>query len=1013
MTDAPEWKGRETNPKHPAISLYPGPALLLASGAMSISRPLQILLLFGSCLTLSPPRHTSAQDFSKGFEMLVKLGLPDTKGWKYVEGERPDRFSQQIEGWKRSGHYWIETEADADGIRRMTDDGLNLSAMVLPDRENPEKTREQMRSLQSKGLQPRWQESPREKEGDEAADAAGLMEALKAEFEKGERSRGSRALQDKQTLASLFFHAAHWHRRGYEKEAAELVNLIMEKLPRKAALLESAIAAIANHRQQQASNRFGASQDWAAYQAELEGILTNFPRSWPERPLTVRLVEKLKARAAGGDTPVKSDGVFPLTAEQVAWWENYGKPKESAEETMMYGGYGNDISMLGQAWMETLFPKSDAEQDSANLDYQTEQARNLGFDVANGWNWLEVMAAGLGDETLVPTNAWDYSYSRSYSWGDLDEEPAELEGEELEDAWRSLARPRSRDEIARSFLKGIVPQPEDSDYEWWETAEAGEIVEVVKTWRDKMAGKSGNEIAELYFEEGDENWKERAAAVKVRIGSEEEVAELAEMVLAAPSSGISLAVEIVRRRGTEGRAFYEAFLEGLKQEIVKEEGNEALTPEQIESRIDSYYGYQIKAMEAILSGEGFADLFAAFVADEKTQGEFGESMQALGKQPSTREEAEAAMAGVLELQNPTPERRGFALSVAGHVARLHLNAEDKKEGGDADDEAKDEDRPLPEWMRESFARLIEQVGNEPVSYNAIERPLTQVVHFTVDSLVNPAASQKTGQYFRGLLEEDIWTLLDARGRARMAGEAPPETPTADSVPANRKGEIEKGLTGLATMSATDWDAWVTGLTVSERMLLRDLLAAAEPDAAQKVLVFRIGAVEGGVDAAWKDFETAKVEPATLENLFAKVREKAGEKRIEVWLTRSPLLGGFQIRVLEKSPEEFSDRFASDPFGNDSGGETLDFDAVASFGFGTRSGASSKLEVRGKDGVWKAHEGERTPQVFYTVMRGEPLAPDKFAEELATTLEEWEADDDSLYFHFAATPLPKPKEDEKP
>lgn len=940
--------------------------------------------------------------------MLVKLGLPDTREWKYVKSDNPGGLEQRVEGWERSGHFWIEPTADADGIRRMTRDGLKVTLMAQYDRRDQEKAREKARLFQSKGLQVEWTDSSsKEKDGDEAADAAGLVEALKAEFAKGERSSVRHLLQDSETLASLFFHAAHWHRRGHEKEAAALIQLILEKLPRKAVLLESAIASIANRRQAEATQRFSSSQDWAAYQKDLEGILADFPKSWPERPLTVRLVEKLKERAAGGTPPVKTDSALPVSPEQVTWWDNYGKPKEKDDEEPIYGGFASDLSGIGQAWVEKMFPATGKKGPALEDNYQIEVARQLGFDLANGWNWMEVMAAGLGDETLVPLQSEYDGYSGRSRWRDLDEEPAELEGEELEEAWRELQRPRTRDEIARSFLKGVVPQPEDSEYDWWEVAEATEIAETVKGWHDKMAGKSGEELVALYFEEGDENWKEQAAAVKVRIGSDEEVAELAEMVLAAPSSGTTLALEIVKRRGKEGRAFFDAYRESLKKEVTKDE-SDSLTPEQIENQIESYYGHQLRSMEALLSGEDFTKLFSDYLAGRKTQVEFSSAVQALEMRPSTREEIEAAMTGFLELQNPTPERRGFAFNVISYAVSLHLQDAQQAEGQDKDNEEEAKDRPLPDWMAKGFARLIEERGADPVNYNSAERTLSEIVHHMVDGLVNPIAYQKTAQLLSGMPENDVWAIFDARGRARMAGEATPELPTGESVPAERKAGIEKAVSGLETTTPADWDSWVRGLTVAERLVLRDLLEAGESNAARKAMVLRIGSVRGSEDAKWKSFESATLEKSLLDRLFQTVRDEVGEEALEVWVVRLPLLMGFQATVFEKPIKEVFPGSFRDP-----DEEAPDFDAAAAFECYHGSGGITMLHLRGKGGEWKAHEEKDTPNRLFGLVRGNVLPPVEFAEELATRLEEFNSDDETLFLRFVSSPLPAPDSKDNP
>src|SRR5690606_38872858 len=97
-------------------------------------------------------------------------------------------------------------------------------------------------------------------------------------LEDGEKREG--LLRDPGALSKLFFLAAHWHRRGMPEPAARLVDALFARLPRKAVLIEVAMAEIANQRQAAAMSRFAGSGDWKQLETELESILRDFPRFW-------------------------------------------------------------------------------------------------------------------------------------------------------------------------------------------------------------------------------------------------------------------------------------------------------------------------------------------------------------------------------------------------------------------------------------------------------------------------------------------------------------------------------------------------------------------------------------------------------------------------------------------------------------------------------------------------------------------------------------------------------------
>ncbi len=964
----------------------------------------------GAALAFLLPLPLAAQtpDYSRGFEILLRLGLPDTKEWKYVQLPQADSFGSRLRDWKRTGNAWLESAPDADGITRVTSDGITLLGRAAYNPQDRETAMALMRKLQERGLLISWDGAGgREREGDEAADAAALVQVFQSELAKGERSRTRYLLSDPDSLAQIFFHAAHWHRRGHEKEAADLVNLLMQHLPRKAALFEVALRSIANQRQLVAVMKFGASGDWAALSKEMEGILADFPGSWPERPLTVRLLERVNARAAGSVTPVRGDEAFPLTPEQVVWWESYEQADES-DEPEEFSPYRHDTTQTGKLWAKQRLPWPDGGDKSQAWEIET--ARNSAFDVTNDWDWIAVMGAALGDETMVWEKGNVGNFYNRYSSGRFEPEfePVELADEDLEEAWRGMARPRTRNEIARAFLKGAVPSPPDSDYEWWETAETGEVVEVVASWRAKLDGKSGEEILKLYFTEGDEEKKELAAVLKVRVGTEEEVAKLREMVLASPTRGMALATEIVKRDGEKGRPFYESFQTRLKEEMAKD--YEKLSPEELEAQFQSRYSDSLSTMETLLSGEGFAELYAAYIADEKGAQEIARAMQALGEMEWTREIVEATFAGVLNLVNPTPVRRVYAISLSIYAVNGFLGGENKSatDGDPAD-------VTLPDWLTQAFREQIEAGRDLPVDWSQSRHAASRIWLSSLDTLVNASAAQEAAMVLRDLPEEDLWSHLEARGRARLAGEQPPATPTADSVPAARKTEIEAALSGIGEMDPAKWDAYVASLSVAERLVLRDALAAATPAPAWKNLILRVAEVSSPDDDEWKNIVGENLDAALVERLLAMCRSHVGERSLEGGITAMPLLGGVKLAVSVFSHDEFKERYMlGTRFTGYNTQETApDFDAVVSLDCYSAGNSFSALRLRGADGAWRVHVDDEPPGNLYGPLRGNSRDEAGFGKEFATFLEDFQAGDRSRHLRFVAFRVPAASADQKP
>ena len=941
-------------------------AYLFHSGSINGYAALTVSFL---CLIAGTGARAQTPDYSKGFEMLQKLGLPDTKGWKYVKsgggGYRHDSLSQIIEGWTPSGDSWVEPQADAEGIRRSTADGLTISAAL--EVKTQDEYSEASRKLSSRGVRQDYSygEGGAEIEGDEAADAAALIEGITKAL--ADERRRSSLFRNPEVLSGLFFRAAHWHRRGLTEPAARLVGVLMENLPRKAALLEVAIARLANERQSVALMRFDGTGDWKQLESDLETALKDFPRFWPERPLAERMLGHVKTRLSGALPPVASDGRFPLTPDQVEWWGRF----TNARTTRWDKGI-SDAGQAGQVWSSLKLPYTDEMKVEEGWDLKV--LKEGVFDVTNGWDWIAVMAAGLGDETLTHGGmemSENYS-SRSFR-GDLESEPEELSEEDLEDAWRNLNRPKSRDELAREFLKNVVPENEEWEYDWWETAESEEVGEVAKAWQGKLTGKSGPEVIKLYMEEGSDSQKQLAATLMAKTGTEEEVTELEEMILLEPQEGLGIALEIVKRKKEGAATFLATFKTRLKEDLDKqnkEQGND--DPKEMERQFEEYFGQHLKAMDAIVSGKGFLEMLAEFVEGKTDAEVFSSEMQALERASWTQEHAEAAFNAILQPGKSTSARRAILLNTARSIAWYLVNPEDagqdSTDGGA--DEALPKDSEVPKWVLDAYRKLVEQGEAVSVQGGMVgETSLSRLAHYSVDMTFNSAAAQKATVALQGLPEEDLWAHFEARGRARLFGEPLPETPGVESVPEGRRKEIEAGLNKIA---GGGWLEFLATLSVPEKMVLRDAITAAKPDPAWKAAAFKVTEVvlpkaAGEKAAEWEALKGGALDAALVQKLLALCEGQVSQPAIFGMASQLPLFTGMRITVSGFEEGSLDDnRWLGQILSRRRGesGEEPDFTAIAFVSWQDAARQQAAIRLLGKDGKWKTHEGNEGPGGYY-------------------------------------------------
>lgn len=946
--------------------------------------------------------------------MLVKLGLPDTKGWKYVKSGggnyRYESLNRIIEGWTPTGDSWVEPEEDAEGIRRYTADGLTLLANIKV--ETQEEYAEAFRKLSSRGIRSEnsYSGGAGEIDGDEAADAAVLIEGITEAL--GDERRRRSLMGNPELLSGLFFRAAHWHRRGLPEPAGRLVGLLMENLPRKAALLEVSIGRIANERRNVALMRFDGTGDWKQLESDLESVLKDFPRFWPERPLAERLLGHVKTRLSGALPPVASEGEFPLTPEQVEWWGRF-----TDSRTTRWDKGISDPGQAGQVWASLKLPYTD--EMMAEQGWDLKLLKEGFFEVNNGWDWIAVMAAGLGDETITSGGMGMFDSYSSRSYGvDMESEPEELSEEDLEDGWRNLNRPKSRDELAREFLKNVVPENEERDYDWWETAESEEVGEVAKAWREKLSGKAGPEIIKLYMEEGSDSQKQMAATLLAKTGTEEELAKLEEMILLAPQEGLAIALEIIKRKKEGAATFLAALKPRLKEDLEKQnEGRGSVDPKERERQFEEYFGHQLKAMDAIVSGKGFPEMLAEFVEGKIDAETFGSEVQTLEKDAWTREHAEAAFNAILQSGSSTSARRSILLNTARMIVWYVINPDDGQGTSEgAADEESPKDSEVPEWVLDAYRKLVEQGEAVSVQGGRVgETSLTRLALYHVDLTVNMAAAQEATVVLQGLPEEDLWAYFEARGRARLIGDPLPETPAVDSVSEERRKEIEAGLGKIA---GGGWPEFLATLTVPEKMVLRDVVSAAKPDPAWKAAAFKVTEVvlpeaAGEKAAEWEALKGGNLDAALVQKLLALCQAQASRPAIFGMANALPLFTGMRITASGFEEGALDDnrwleQILSRRRGGD--GEDPDFTAVAFVSWQDAGRQQAAIRLLGKDGKWKVHEGMEAPGGYYLPF-GEGVAEAELEKALETFVTSIAPGSQNFTMQFGTLNLPKEEKKE--
>lgn len=963
--------------------------------------------------------RAQGQDYSKGFDLLFQLGLPDLSDWDYVKpggnfyGQ--SRLSQFVQSGDLEVGAWLEPADDDGEFRRFSIDGVSFLATIEGEFDTQEAYFESYRRAAAAGIDPSALRDMGEAGlADEKADAEALVEAIDKAL--SEESSSRRILRDPSLLSELFFRAAHWHRRGLPEPATKLIDALFSQLPRKASLIEVAVNRIANQRLATALSQFSGAGDWKALETELQALLEDFPGYWQERVLVERLLIQVSPRVEGEIAAMEGTADFPLSEEEKKWWSEVTDFRPSGDTLNPYQSSVEQLNQLAWLWSRDQLPwPEDGDQSTEEQYYRDTMVEGAIFDPNRDWDWLKVMAAGLGDETLttLSSNRMGRNFMPSFR-RDLDSEPEELSEEELEERWRSLPRPMTRGELARVFLDAALPQPEPDEYQWWITAELNEARLQAKQWREKLAAADGKERIDLYLAEGDDQQKQWAATALARIGNEEDLKRLEELTLTTPREALPIATEIVKRRRDAGADYLAKFSAKLREEIMTENARyrEDASKEELEQEFQSYYGSQLKALEAIVSGKGFQEMLASYLSGESDTQQFSSEVQTLQEHDWTREEAEAALQGLLKLETDQAQERAFLFNYAQHIARAVIAPEEQEADGPTppatDSEEPPEDIPLPEWLVTALETLIAEGGELTIGngYQS-ESTLARMAYYSADAMANAMASQSVMGALQGLPQESLWEYLEARGKARLAGEPVPDIPSAETVSEARRQEIVAGIEKVGT---NDWREFVASLPVDEALMLRDALAEVEDQSGEAwqrasltVGDIHLERVSEDRQPAWEELEGSVLDVAGLKEVLKICQDQAEGAELIGSISVLPLYTGLDLHIVQSSDSDDRDELAMigsvygyGPSLEDFRDEDAepDFSAVAFIQLQSPTGSASIVRLLGNDGNWRHHQGDDPPPGFYSMPWQNPLADEDLDAKVGGFLEKFASPDNS-------------------
>ena len=405
-------------------------------------------------------------DFEAAFAELLKIGVPDAKGHRYVHlkllnentgsSYEYDPYSNSRR-YKRKGNAWVPNDEKAKEAktRKAIYNGHEIREIL-----NQPKRGFFTKLLTGKAKDRGGKAAAEVKDIDVKDEVEGILKTLQPQDPDMLFYSGMGSSSSKNARYLLF--ACHLHRAGHTELGNRLASKLFSIVTHPEKLLDEVITMLAKARMQTAYLDFLKGRDWKAYHAELEKISNDFPRGWYDRKGLPILLKQVEARI--NDTPPR-----------------YRPVK------------GMPVSDEAKALVDALLTRTDPlEIDDFGLwavtpgrlpdDPLLRPLLKLGKDA------LPALVAVVEDETLIPTSLEEGYYSSNYSrmvaYGSNGGAFDLSRG-----AYKNLVRPTTRSDVAKALLIRAIP---DSTGEF-NSLSASALANSVKVWWKENKDRSPGE----------------------------------------------------------------------------------------------------------------------------------------------------------------------------------------------------------------------------------------------------------------------------------------------------------------------------------------------------------------------------------------------------------------------------------------------------------------------------------------------------------------------------------------
>lgn len=420
-------------------------------------------------------KEEKLQDYSKGFQIFYKLGLPDVSKAEYISfncQELEPLYSLRGGRFIAKGNAWLLQKEEGDSPASF----IVFNAVPVKA-YNGEKLQEEFRKqhkVATGDARKAYLEFLAGHKNKTIAfwrneDIKEDSEQLLSQLEEIDKENFS---YQKEMSGPLFLYAIQIYSKGFKDDANKIISRLFELAGDKKIILLEAMSALADQEYGVAMMDLEKNKDWKKFGTVLDTLLKKYPKGWKAAPGIKLLSEMVKKQLTQPNPPeIKGEGI-------------------SEDDKKLASEFLNVKGMPYYCGMEWLFRKNEKEESSMVQDDVLKKITK---------NSIPMLIALLKDNYMIPVCVMQRSYERQ-----IDEENG---GGNAEKALAAIPSPIKRKSIAKSLLASVAAVPDMNEDSNVMRMNDESFIELCNRWYAEIKNKTADELVLYYLKNGNGNQK--------------------------------------------------------------------------------------------------------------------------------------------------------------------------------------------------------------------------------------------------------------------------------------------------------------------------------------------------------------------------------------------------------------------------------------------------------------------------------------------------------------------------